>query len=46
MSGGVNERVQDFLIIQLRTRILRVCHVDMHSVTMHWSIAGEREATS
>ena len=39
MSGGVNERVQELLIIH-------ACHVDMHSVTMHWTSADEREATS
>ena len=40
MSGGVNERVQEFITYT------RVCHVDMHSVTMHWTSADEREATS
>jgi len=45
-NGGVNERVQELLIIQLCTRMSRVCHADMHSVIMHWSSAGEREATS
>ena len=41
MSGGVNERVQE-----LSLSYTRVCHVDMHSVTMHWTSADEREATS
>ena len=31
MSGGVNERVQEFIIIQLCTCLSRVCHVDMYS---------------
>ena len=30
MSGGVNERVQEFLIIQLCTCLSHVCHVDMY----------------
>ena len=46
MSGGVNERVQELLIIQLCTRMSHVCHADMHSVIMHWTRADEREASS
>ena len=30
MSGGVNERVQELLIIQLCTCLSHVCHVDMY----------------
>ena len=30
MSGGVNERVQEFIIIQLCTCLSHVCHVDMY----------------